>query len=427
MPTQLENITTKLQSALDKANALPEAIELDELSNPGSAATMLEGTEMLDAEGKKVTGTIETKTEDDLTINGRYVVVPVGYYAEEASKTINDATIPDPVITVDANGKITATTITGKAGFVASEMEYTSTKQLSTQASKTITPTKSSQTAVESGKYTTGAVSVGPIPDEYADVSGVTAKTEDVIVGTTFVDATGAEQTGKLNTSTIKVLNSERTSAFEIPVDSRLNIVDQTYLIAQPAEELFGTTNTSKVLSGETFTSFNGRAQVGTMPNNGDTSTTIDGLETQSVTVPAGYTSGGTVALDSTINDTVDSQAAQIAEIAALLEGKSVPGGGTGVETCTVTVSAALNSPTTVKYYYMKNGTLVTEDISTDGIAGFDRTFEADKNTVLNIANISLESGGYPYQTVTGGTFIIGNALSSITVLLEADEVSILV
>lgn len=61
-----------------------------------------------------------------------------------------------PVIVVDSNGLITAT-----AG------SKSSTKQLTTQAAKTITPNASSQTAVASGVYTTGAVTVAPIPAEY--------------------------------------------------------------------------------------------------------------------------------------------------------------------------------------------------------------------------------------------------------------------
>jgi hypothetical protein len=41
------------------------------------------------------------------------------------------------------------------------------TKQLTTQAAKTVTPSTSSQTAVASGRYTTGAVTVAAIPSTY--------------------------------------------------------------------------------------------------------------------------------------------------------------------------------------------------------------------------------------------------------------------
>lgn len=64
-----------------------------------------------------------------------------------------------PVITVSSSGLITAT-----AG------DEKTTKQLSTQAAKTVTPGASEQTVVASGKYTTGAVTV----------EGVTLKSDRV-------------------------------------------------------------------------------------------------------------------------------------------------------------------------------------------------------------------------------------------------------
>lgn len=45
----------------------------------------------------------------------------------------------------------------------------------------------------------------------------------------------------------------------------------------------------------------NGRKIAGLMPNNGDISATIDGITATSATIPAGYTSGGTVSLTSDI------------------------------------------------------------------------------------------------------------------------------
>lgn len=45
------------------------------------------------------------------------------------------------------------------------------------QSAKTVTPTKSTQTAVASGVYTTGAVSVGAIPSDYIIPSGSETKT----------------------------------------------------------------------------------------------------------------------------------------------------------------------------------------------------------------------------------------------------------
>jgi len=70
-----------------------------------------------------------------------------------------------PTITVSSAGMIRATS----GGLPTAT-------QLPTQASKTITPSTTSQTAVASGKYTTGAVTVGPIPDQYLAEAEVTAQ-----------------------------------------------------------------------------------------------------------------------------------------------------------------------------------------------------------------------------------------------------------
>lgn len=63
-----------------------------------------------------------------------------------------------PSISVSSAGLITASA-TQSAGYVAAGTK-SATKQLTTQAAKTVTPGTSAQTAVSSGVYTTGAVTV---------------------------------------------------------------------------------------------------------------------------------------------------------------------------------------------------------------------------------------------------------------------------
>lgn len=71
-----------------------------------------------------------------------------------------------PTISVSNNGLITAT-----AG------QYSTTQQLSTQGAQSITPTESSQTAVSSGVYTTGDITVAPIPSDYKKVQFASGRT----------------------------------------------------------------------------------------------------------------------------------------------------------------------------------------------------------------------------------------------------------
>ena len=81
-----------------------------------------------------------------------------------ASEIASIQTTPDaveqatPTITVSSKGLITASA-TQTEGYVAAGTK-SATKQLTTQAAKTVTPSTSNQTAVASGRYTTGAVTV---------------------------------------------------------------------------------------------------------------------------------------------------------------------------------------------------------------------------------------------------------------------------
>ena len=192
----LTNNSSTLQNILDTINALPEAsngVELPALTNEGTASDLLSGKELINSAGEKITGTIETKTSSDLTASGATVTVPAGYYASSASKSVATATQATPSISVNSSGLIIATS-TQSEGYV-SEGTKGASKQLTTQSATTITPTKSSQAAVASGVYTTGAVTVAAIPDEYVDTSSATASESDVMSGKTY-GANGSVKTG---------------------------------------------------------------------------------------------------------------------------------------------------------------------------------------------------------------------------------------
>lgn len=170
----LEQIATALEGKASGSGG----VTLPTLDNPASAADILSGKEAIDGSGNVLTGTIATKTSSNLTASGATITVPAGYYASNASKSVTTATQATPTVSIDANGKISASA-TQSAGYVSAGTK-TGTKQLTTKAATTITPTTSSQTAVAKNVYTTGAITVGAIPSDYIVTEEIT--TQDSLI-----------------------------------------------------------------------------------------------------------------------------------------------------------------------------------------------------------------------------------------------------
>ena len=183
-----------LQEILEAVNALPEAgsgggVDLPELVNPGSASDLLEGKELIDGAGNIVTGIIPTKTNFDISVSGPTMTVPSGYYAFNVTKIMDPIEQATPSINVSTSGLITASA-TQTAGYVTAGTK-SATLQLLTEEGKTVIPTKSSQNAASRMTFVTGNITVAPIPDEYQDITEVTATAEDVMSGKKIVNSSG--------------------------------------------------------------------------------------------------------------------------------------------------------------------------------------------------------------------------------------------
>lgn len=208
---------------------------------------------------------------------------------------------------------------------------------------KTATPTKKQQSiSPDTGYYALSSVTVAPIPDAYQDVSAVNTAEGDVLTGKIYVKADGTVTTGTMpNNGAVSKTLDVTTITYTIPKGYHSGTGKVTITLEEKSVTPTKSTQTVTPASGKVLSKVtvkpipanygdvsntdlasmversllhdvsvvskdeNGNAVEiqGTMANNGSTSAMIDGLTNTSVTIPEGYTTGGTVALSNDIED----------------------------------------------------------------------------------------------------------------------------
>lgn len=200
---------------------------------------------------------------------------------------------------------------------------------------KSVTPTKTQQSVTaDSGYYGLSGVTVAAIPANFNDTSTVTAGAADVLANKVIVNANGETITGTMpnNGAVTKTIDTTTTS-YTVPKGyhggtGKVSITTETKSATPTKSSQTIKPSTGKVLSQVTVAAIpnnyvdtsdadavaanilddktayvNGVKVTGTMVNNGATGGNIDGLTVTSYTIPAGYTTGGTVSLTSDIEE----------------------------------------------------------------------------------------------------------------------------
>jgi hypothetical protein len=151
------------------------------------------------------------------------------------------------------------------------------------------------------------------------------------------------------------------------------------------------------LLSNKQLIDQDGNIVTGSMANNGAISQTMDGINIKSVTIPSGYTSGGTVGLDNTIDDEVDEQADLIAQIKTVVN--SLPEAGSGeIKLQSKNVTPAIDAQT------------VVADDGYDGLETVEvNAIPSDYIKPNSIRNTTVYTPGTANQIIPIGTYCSGN------------------
>lgn len=249
-----------------------------------------------------------------------------------ATKVIVDATGRVTTGTMPNNGAVSKTLDATTTSYAVPAGYHSGTGSVSiVTETKTLTPTKQQQVVPATSGKVISSVTVEAIPGNYIDTTDATATAATILDGeTAYVGGVKVEGTMPNNGAAEKTLTTTETS-YTIPEgyhngEGTVIVVPETKTVQPSRSEQNVTPTAGKVLSKVTVGAIpanlidttgataeasdilsgqtayvNGAKVTGSMVNNAAVNGTIDGLTTTSFSVPAGYTTGGTVSLTNDI------------------------------------------------------------------------------------------------------------------------------
>jgi hypothetical protein len=368
----------------------------------GTAAQVLAGYDLYNHDGQLISGTMANNSIGTITLDQTTTsyTIPAGYHNGTGKVQHTTVNIPDPTITVSSAGLITASG-SWTRGFT-SDNSYSNTKQLTTQAGSTTSPTESEQTIVAAGTYVTGVIKVGAISSTYVG-SGITSRsstdlsasgaTVTVPAGYYASQATKSVSTMTLPTSaaasatsgyTSKATISPSTSDQYINIPTGYNSAGAYYKINAMSTMTLPTSASASATSGYTSKATIGRS-------------TSD----QYINIPPGYNSAGAYyKISAVANGSATNSGTASGSSANLSTG-----------TNTITLSKAVSITPTVTAGYVSTGTAGNVTVSLTASV----TTKAAATITPGTTNQTIASGTYltGTQTIAGDSDLIASNIKS--------------
>lgn len=190
--TRLQNLKTTLRTKLISMLGIASTANLED------CVTAVEGI----AENGAANANITTVSQE--------ITIEKGYHNGNGKIKI-DTTEQAKIIPGNIKSGVSVLGVTGTLATAES---------VKIQPAKSVTPTKSAQSITpDSGYDALAGVNVGAIPDNYADVNGVTASAGDVLSGKAIVNASGAEIAGTManNGAVAATINGTTVTSYTVP------------------------------------------------------------------------------------------------------------------------------------------------------------------------------------------------------------------
>lgn len=339
--------------------------------------------------------------------SAQYINIPIGYNSAAASYTISatpNMTLPTAVANSasGSSNKLTFTPTTANR-YINIPTGYNTTASYYTLKGDSNLKAENIKSGITifgiNGSYT---ASTG------LDTSDATASTEDILSNkTAYVN--GSKITGSIPVlsspylfMTDFVLNDnfyEITASID-PIEPFYTDDGQVKLLFN--KNILGQASTSQVLEDITFSSANGMSLTGTMANNGQTGGTITS-QGGTYTIPAGYTTGGTVTANISSGSTTVSGSAS-ASSATITTGNG-----------TLTLTKSVSITPSVSAGYISAGTQGSVNINLTASV----TTKAAATITPSTSNQTIASGTYltGTQTIAGDADLVaGNIKSGVSI-----------